>query len=255
MAFKLSKWYLDCITDAGDVSIAYTGTVRWGMFHLHYSSLLESTAERITTRSSLREQDEPKEQSGRLGWQSKALDLDGQWQADSVALRETVYSGPDGAIEWNCLMPRAQVRLRERCGLGYAEHLTMTVPPWKLPIQTLRWGRFTSASDWIVWIDWQGEFSRRIVYRNGKDDPPHVLEDDGIEFDDGCRLRMDRKLTIREGPLGTTALSVIPGIRKTFPARLLEIDECKWRSRARLEKPGSPAIEGWAVHERVTWPR
>jgi hypothetical protein len=145
--------------------------------------------------------------------------------------------------------------LRDRCGLGYAEHLTMTVPPWKLPIQTLRWGRFTSASDWIVWIDWQGEFSRRIVYRNGKNAAPSVLEDDRIEFDDGYRLRMDRSLTIREGALGTTALSAVPGIRKTFPARLLEIDECKWRSRGRLEKPGSPAVEGWAIHEIVTWPK
>lgn len=255
MVFKLSKWYLDCVTGAGDVSIAYTGTVRWGVVHLHYSSLLESTSGGITTRSSLREQDEPGMQESLLHWQSSALDLDGQWQANSVALRETVYSGGDGAIEWNCLMPRAKTRVRDRCGLGYAEHLTMTVPPWKMAIETLRWGRFTSASDWIVWIDWQGGFSRRIVSRNGKDDPPRVLEDDRIEFDDGCRLVMDLSLTLREGPLGTTALSAIPGIRKTFPARLLEIDECKWRSRARLEKPGCPAVEGWAIHERVTWPK
>jgi hypothetical protein len=255
VAFKLSKWYLDCVTDAGDVMIAYTGTVRWGVIHLHYSSLLESTAAGVTTRNSLREQDEPLVQDGVISWQSNAFGLDGQWQADSLALRETVYSSADGAIEWNCLMPQAKARLRDRCGLGYAEHLTMTIPPWKLPLQTLRWGRFTSASDWIVWIDWQGEFSRRIVYRNGNAAPPRVLEDDRIEFDDGCRLLMDRSLTIREGPLGTTALSAIPGIRKTFPARLLEIDERKWRSRARLEKPGTPAVEGWAIHERVTWPK
>jgi len=255
VAFKLSKWYLDCVTDAGDVSIAYTGTVRWGVMHLHYSSLLESTAERITTRSSLRGQEEPKAQRGLISWHSNPLEFDGLWHADAVAVRETVYSGEDGAIEWNCLMPQAQARVRDRCGLGYAEHLTMTVPPWKLPIRTLRWGRFTSASDWIVWIDWQGEFSRRMVYRNGNADLPPVLEDDRIEFNDGCCLRMNRSLTIREGALGTTALSVIPGIRKTFPARLLEIDECKWRSRARLEKPGGPAVEGWAIHERVTWPQ
>jgi hypothetical protein len=255
VAFKLSKWYLDSVTGAGDVSIAYTGSVRWGLIHLHYSSLLETTAGCVTTRSSLREQAEPMLQGDSLRWQSSALDFDGRWQADSVALRETVYSGVDGAIEWDCLMPQARTSLQDRCGLGYAEHLTMTVPPWKMAIQTLRWGRFTSESDWIVWIDWQGDFSRRIVYRNGKDDPPRVLEDDKIKFSDGCRLLMDRSLTIREGPLGTTALSAIPGIRKTFPTRLLEIDECKWRSRARLEKPGSPAVEGWAIHERVTWPK
>ena len=43
-AFRLSKWYLDCVTDSGDASIAYTGTVDWGFVHLHFSSLLETTA-------------------------------------------------------------------------------------------------------------------------------------------------------------------------------------------------------------------
>jgi hypothetical protein len=119
----------------------------------------------------------------------------------------------------------------------------------------LRWGRFTSASDWVVWIDWQHEFSRRIVYKNGKEVSTAALEDERIEFDDGSCLLMDRSLVLREGPLGTNALSMVPGIRKTFPARLLEIDECKWRSHARLERPGAPAVEGWAIHERVVWPK
>jgi len=254
-AFKLSKWYLDCVTEAGDVSIAYTGAVQWGMLHLHYSSLLETTAGRVTTRSSLREQDEPKIQDAALAWHSKALGLDGEWRADSTPLRDTIYSSENGSVEWHCLMPLAKVRLRDRFGLGYAEHLTITIAPWKLPIQTLRWGRFSGDSEWIVWIDWQREFSRRVVYRNGRELSVAALEDDRIEFTDGSCLVMDRSLVLREGPLGTTALSVVPGIRATFPARLLEIEECKWRSRARLEQAGKPAVAGWAIHERVTWPQ
>jgi hypothetical protein len=254
-AFKLSKWYLDCVTDRGDVAIAYTGKVHWGMFHLHYSSLLESAAGRIAARYSLRKQRDPEVQGASLCWRADALNMDGEWQADAIALRDTIYSSEDGSIEWHCLMPRANTRFDHVVGLGYAERLTMTVPPWKLPIQALRWGRFTSPSEWIVWIDWQGAFSRRIVYRNGKESPVKVVEDDRIEFEDGARLHMDRSLVIREGPLGTTALSVIPGLKKTFPARLLEIDECKWRSRAHLERRGSLNTEGWAIHERVTWPK
>ena len=42
-------------------------------------------------------------------------------------------------------------------GLGYAEHLSMTIPPWRLPIDTLRWGRFLSPERSVVWIDWQKE--------------------------------------------------------------------------------------------------
>lgn len=253
--FKLSKWYLDCVTDSGDVSIAYVGRVDWGMPRLHYSSLLESTANRIVARHSVREQNEPEIKNASISWRTKAFHTDAIWYADSVALRDTIFSCEHGSVEWHCLMPRARTRFRDRSGLGYVEHLTTTMPPWKLPIENLRWGRFTSASDWVVWIDWQGEFSRRIVYLNGELVPTAVLEDGHIKFDEGGLLMMDRSLVIRDGSLGTTLFSVIPGIRKTFPARLLQVNECKWRSRARLERPSGSTVEGWAIHERVCWPK
>ncbi|MBZ5583885.1 MAG: hypothetical protein LAQ30_17075 [Acidobacteriia bacterium] len=92
------------------------------------------------------------------------------------------------------------------------------------------------------------------VYRNGREVRASSIEDDGIELDDGARLILDRSLVLRQGPLGSTALSAIPGIRETVPLRLLQVDECKWRSRARLERTGEPPVEGWAIHERVEWP-
>lgn len=131
----------------------------------------------------------------------------------------------------------------------------MTIAPWKLPIRTLRWGRFATRSDWIVWIDWLVDFTRRIVYPNGQIASTSLLEDDQIESDDGARLTMNRSLVLREGPLGATALSGIPGVRDSFPARLLNVSERKWRSRARFERPGTLTVEGWAIHEGVEWPK
>src|SRR5262249_4477885 len=188
------------------VSIAYTGTVRWGLVRLHYSSLLESTGSRVTEQHSLRKQREPETHDSLISWRAKTLKMEGEWRTDSVALLDTIYRSQNGSIEWNCLMPQAHTRFKNRRGLGYAEHLTMTIPPWKLPLQTLRWGRFTSARDWTTWIDWQGEFSRRMVYRNGKLVQTLLLEDDRIEFDNGV-LVLDRSLVIRDGPVGTTARS------------------------------------------------
>lgn len=254
-SFRLSKWYLDCVSDQGDVSIAYTGFVRWGLVRIHYSSLLETTAGRIAVKNSLRRQHEPAMQNGVLSWKAASLKMAGEWRANSTAVRHEVYTSQHGSIEWNCLMPQALTRFRDRLGLGYAEHLTMTIAPWKLPLRTLLWGRFTSASDWITWIDWQGEFSRRFVYMNGQPAQPLSLEDDQIKLDNGALLSMDRSLVIREGPLGTTALSGIPGVRKTFPARLLQVNECKWRSRASCKRPDGSVVEGWAIHERVSWPQ
>jgi hypothetical protein len=254
-AFRLSKWYLDCVTDSGDTSIAYTGAMHWGMVRLHYASLLESTANRIKVRHSLRERNEPKIQGDSISWRAKALHIDARWEADSVGLREMIFRCDRGSVEWHCLMPRARAQFGARFGLGYAENLIMTIPPWQLPIESLRWGRFTSASDWVVWIDWQGEFSRRIVYLNGESAPTLVLEDARIKFVDGALLSMDRSLVIRDGPLGTAALAAIPGVRKTFPARLLQVNESKWRSRARLQLPNGSAVDGWVIHERVNWPK
>lgn len=253
-AFELSKWYLDCVSATGDVSIAYTGTAHWGPIRLHYSSLLDSTADKVRTRHSLRPQSAPRIDLGTLRWQSRALHVDAEWQHDSPELRETVFASSEGFVEWHCLMPRAHARLRDRVGFGYAEHLRMTLAPWRLPLDTLRWGHFATPSHWIVWIDWRGGFSRQIVYRNGLLAPAVRLDDGAIEFSDGARLSLDRSLVLRSGPLGSTALSVIPGVRDLLPARLLEIDECKWRSRGRFACPGAPPVEGWAIHEKVEWP-
>jgi hypothetical protein len=190
-----------------------------------------------------------------LRWQSDALGMEGEWQADCSEIRETIFASGAGSVEWRCLMPRAQTRVNNRAGLGYAEHLKVTIAPWKLPIRTLLWGRFATPSDWIVWIDWLGDFTRRVVYWNGQATPTSALEDGQIEFRDGARLSLDRSLVLREGQLGATALSVIPGVRDTFPARLLRMNECKWRSRGKFERPGMSTVEGWAIHERVEWPQ
>ena len=254
-AFELSKWYLDCVTESGDASIAYTGMVHWGPIRVHYSSLLDSTAGCIRTKHSLRPQAEPNIGHNSLRWRCDALNIDGEWQTDSPEVRDTIFTSEGTSVEWHCIMPQAKARIDSRSGLGYAEHLRMTIAPWKLPIRTLRWGRFATASDWIVWIDWLGEFTRRIVYRNGQRTPASLLDDDQIEFNDGARLMMDRSLVLRQGPLGVTALSAIPGVRDTFPARLLQVNECKWRSRGRFECPRASPVEAWVIHERVDWPK
>jgi hypothetical protein len=254
-AFELSKWYLDCVTDSGNVSIAYVGDLHWGPVHLHYSSLLRSEGNVVTQHNSLRKPSMPAPNGNSISWNSDHFNFFAVWQADSREVRETVFTSEEGSVEWCSLMPRAKVRAKNDSGLGYVEHLTMTIAPWKIPIENLRWGRFGSPSDWIVWIDWHGDSSKRILYRNGKAAISSTLDDQQITFDDGSRLTMDRSLTLRNGPLGATALSSIPGVSKTFPARLLEVNECKWRSRARFEYPGRSPVEGWAIHEIVNWPK
>jgi len=252
-SFRASKWYLDCVSDSGDVSILYTGRAKWGAFELCYSSILEEEGGRTASRVSFAPEPEPVVSGETASWRSARLAVEGTWRADAEEVRCVLYCCEAGSVEWRCLMPRATARIGTCSGLGYVEHLALSVAPWKLPIQTLRWGRFLSSSEWIVWIEWKGEVSRTVVYRSGRLERTLAIEDAAIQFADGSRLNMDQTLTIREGPLGSTALAALPGVRHSVPGQILRTLEHKWRSRARFTGRDGKQAEGWAIHERVEW--
>jgi len=230
--FQLSKWYLDCVSGPGEVFLAYCAELRWRGLHLHYASVLGHS-------SSLREVPAPVWRGdGVLEWNAPALGVTGRWEALDPPIQETLM---DGACQWHCLVPRARTEVHIRdvslLGLGYAEHLTMSVPPWRLGIEELRWGRFLSETDGLVWIEWRGPKPARLRWHNG------------VRAGEELELEIRDREVLREGPLIETALSFIPNIRKLFPARILGLREAKWRSRAALG-----AADGWAIHEVVEWP-
>jgi hypothetical protein len=39
-AFQLSKWYMDCASESGEIVIAYAARLKWRAITLHYASLL-----------------------------------------------------------------------------------------------------------------------------------------------------------------------------------------------------------------------
>ncbi len=139
-------------------------------------------------------------------------------------------------------------------GLGYVERLEMTIAPWKLPIDELRWGRFLSDSDSLVWIDWKGSHSCRIVLQNGILSSATNIGDGEITLSGNSSLRIAEGDLLRKGALGKTALAIIPGLKRLFPSKILNVQECKWRSRAELRCADS-CSSGWAIHEVVKWPQ
>ena len=129
----------------------------------------------------------------------------------------------------------------------------MTLAPWKLPIQELRWGRFLSDSDSLVWIDWKGSHSCRIVLQNGILGRATAIGEREIILNGNIGLGLAGGDVLRKGALGETALAMIPGLSRLFPGRILDVQECKWRSRAEF-RLGDSSSSGWAIHEVVTWP-
>ena len=256
--FELIKWYLDCVSEEGEVFIGYSARLRWRAVSVHYSSSFQLRDGEPEETSSLRRSSQPVSEGAVLAWRCPSLQLNGKWSALEEPLEATVYDSELGAVEWQCLQPRASAEV-ESCGLGnmsglgYAERLTLSVPPWRIPIRELHWGRFLSATDSLIWIDWRGEHSTQLVFSNGAPARASRLKETGLLLDDGTTLLLDDRKALRNGPLGGV-LSRVPGLGSLVPGRIFDAREQKWRSRGVLRRPDGRRVTGWAIHEVVTWP-
>jgi hypothetical protein len=228
--FELTKWYADAVSAAGDWWIGYCARLACGSFKVSYSSVLDSSGDRHSLRAV-----DLTTASGEIRW--SGLGVEGRWAAIAPPLRATVFECDEGAVEWECLVPCGAASVGTLEGLGYVERLRLTVAPWRLPIRTLRWGRYLSDRHSLIWIDWLGDYQRRLVFLDGRPIP------------DLPAMTFDNTVTIRDGPLGSTVLSAIPGLDRIAPLRMFAVRERKWRSRARLMDDS-----GWAIHEEVIWP-
>ena len=166
-----------------------------------------------------------------------------------------MYRDAGGAVVWEARYPLARVQLdrfktgRRLVGLGYPERLDLTVPPWRLPIEDLLWGRFIAQDIGLVWIAWRGARPLNLLFLNGEEIRDGAIAADGIAWPEGS-LAHEHSATLREGYLVNTALKAIPGVKALFPGKIVDMHEIKWRSRSKLTLNGATTW-GWTIHERV----
>jgi hypothetical protein len=253
--FTLVKWYMDCVTDAGDAAIVYCADLRWRGLHASMGSVLESRAGRESkTRTSL----------GRFRIRATAdeivlehprLEVAGSWQSACPPVERTVYEEAEGSIVWNCLQPGSRVTMRvgdiNFIGMGYAERLTLTLPSWRLPIRHLRWGRFVSVDHSLTWVDWQGPHSTRFAVCDGREQGLVSATESEVVIDNAS-LEIAPGDALRSGQLSSTILAGAPALMNLFPASLFNIREQKWKSRGTLVDRGGTS-HGWVIHEVVDW--
>jgi len=256
----ISKWYMDCVSEAGDVLVGYSTLIKWRNLTKGVSSTLEHTeATGSRTRVSMRGFQPPELDENTLRWRSRPLGVDGEWVADEAPVKKRLLDADEGFIDWSCYQPRARVRIARSDsrqvieGLGYVEHLRMTVRPWELPIEELRWGRFVAAGQSLVWIEWRGPRPLTVAFRNGLPVEVSAVSDKELALEDGVRLQLEDRLVLREGPLVSTVFSETPLLRSLLPDKMLKTYECKWRSRGRLSCPRQEESRGWVIHEVVRW--
>jgi hypothetical protein len=256
--FLLSKWYLDCVTDEGAAVALYWASLRWGIAHLHYgAALVRLPSGHQAARYTLRPGTEPVNRGHELEWSCRRLDAHGTWTPRAQPVARTLLETPGGSVRWNCASPRADavVHLGGETlrGTGYVEHLTMTLPPWRLPFHALRWGRFHAPGWTIVWIDWRGNVARTWVFANGVERRDATVGTTSLALTaDGCSLWLGEGTILRSGRLRGTGLRPLRPLALLLP-RWRAARETKWLAQATFSGPGVSAT-GWALHEEVTWP-
>jgi hypothetical protein len=254
--FRLSKWYLDCVGERGEVLIGYWAELRWRRIAAHYASAMLFAEGRLDERSSLRPGSSPRLDAGLLTWSCDALNTSGTWSAPAApSINRVLYRRCAGRLEWKCIQPLAEagVRFGERqiSGPGYTECITLTIAPWELPIEELRWGRAHFPGRSVVWIDWTGPEPSRLVLVDGKE-VEGVQVTDALVSTPRITVKLDGRCVLRAGPIAGTSAVTVPGVRQALSKAGLLIDEHKWLSSATLEE-GGVTLHGNAIHEAVQW--
>ncbi|HEX8659782.1 MAG TPA: hypothetical protein VF690_19720 [Hymenobacter sp.] len=259
-AFQLQKWYADVVDPAtGHLAICYDSELRWKGLAFRFTNLLrfEPPGMRFASASFVHQAQAGLNEDQVL-FTLKQRGVRGTWQRQAPALRELLLETAYGSVLWECHFPAAtaQVLMGETVlhGLGYVEKLTLTLPPWHLPLQTLRWGRFVAPGHCLVWIKWEGPEPRHLVFYNGTRyaDTGHI-GDNEVQVGP-FRLAFEAKHSLRAGLVGKTVFQRFPWFKKLFPVRILHLDEAKWLSAATLTEARTVVATGYAVHERVEWP-
>ena len=260
MAFLLDKWYLDLVTDDGTALVGYVAGVAWHGLEVGFTSrIVAPHGSPPNEASTLGRHQWPELTGDTLTWTSAPLGLRGAWQGLAPPIERTLLSGAAGTIEWSCLMPRARATVVTAAGrvtgLGYAERLRLTLPPWAFPFHTLRWGRHVSPDHAVVWIEWDGQQPMRAVWLDGTPQPlAHVTSSGVSGLAHGQELHVHTGRDLSRRAVAETVARVAPALAALVAGRLATMQEHKQLSRSSLvEADGRVLDAGWTIHEVVTW--
>ena len=253
-SFYLCKWYADVIDEkTNDAIIIYQGELEWKFLKLRFANILQFLRKNnLISRATFSSENLPILENKTFSM--NLMEVYGRWETKYEPIVEKLFENRNGYILWECFMPSAfgRIEIDEKInkGFGYVERLTLTVKPWQIPIHILWWGRFLCENQCMVWIRWEGEEEKFLVFHNGVKYMDGIISDDMIEFG-RYRLLLSEKYTLRSGPLIKTVFDKFPWIKRIFPSGFLDMKECKWLTWSELYENNCSIANGWSIHENV----
>jgi hypothetical protein len=255
--FSLTKWYLDCVDDAGRAAIAYWTALAWGGLVVRWQNVtLYEPGAPPDERSSLAHGEAPAVDGRVVTWSAEPLGCTVRCEAIAPAAGFRLLDDTSGTVDWHCQAPAGEARIAIAgrapvVGRGYAERLVLKVLPWRLPIRELRWGRWSGGDRSLVWIDWRGAASATWLLADGTA-TPGIVSDTSVRAG-GSDLAITDRHTLHERSLDRV-LEQVPVFRRVVPERFRAMRECKWLSRGAFTTPDAAPKDGWALHELVVFP-
>lgn len=257
MPIRIDKWYLDLVTNAGDVAIAHHAIVAMAGLRIGYAALLVSAADGTTRidrhRAAWRTSrvPSPLRDDGTVTWRLPGV-AEGTWRADATAPPAPAIALTEvpPTVDWTPVMAAADATLActggpALVGRGWVERLAVVAPRPRLPIDVLHWGRFVpddpDDAARLAWIRWEGPRPLDAAWC-GVDavDPDHARD----------RLTLTSGREVRLGSLDDTVLRRIPRWARRFGRGLADWREERSVHRAELATDAG-SRSGWVVRERV----
>jgi hypothetical protein len=260
-SFLLDKWFLDFTGENGAAMIFYAAKLTWYGLSVSYTSWLSyDKRSGVIIRSRFSKVQVPQITGNLITWDDPIYRISGRWESAGEMIQARLFEGDEGSLEWKCHQPASNVQLSIGeslfAGRGYAEQLILTVPPWKIPMDELRWGRFGSDESTLVWIELRDRETRKWLWVNGERTGNCTIEDTYLSIPDKeLFLTLDRGVVLEsEKKIYTIVEKLVrylPGFKKILPLNFLMADETKWLSRAELHSEHDSVVKGMAIHELV----
>lgn len=259
--FTLEKWYFDGADRQGTAFIAYRAALSWRQLSINWQSVTTYSPTSRASRVSLRKSAAPSQDGDSIRWSPAPLRATFQVTSHCPRIVDVLWTEPVAAsaaprrVEWSCAAPVATVRATLAkgpfTGVGYAERLTMTTPPWRLPLRQLRWGRWGDhdARHSLVWIEWVGASPLSRIYLDGM----RVAGEIGATriLGDHFTLDLAEGLTLEQRRFADVVRGV-PRLTRLLPRAIRDMREDKWLSSGVLRLHDGRHIPGTSIHEVVT---